>query len=145
MAETFLIALVNAERVFKAHRATLGDNVSPVQLWPHGFDLAFEWYGSQTVVYEEGGQTIESPAQLNLGFFPGGPETDPYFYSNPWPFDGQALLGQPLPRGASWHTQGWQGTILPYGELAGDPDAEARLLAYARRVYERCAPALMAE
>ena len=83
------------------------------------------------------------PAQLNLGFYPGGPGIAPYFYSNPWPFDAERLLGSPLPGGARWHTEGWQGTILPYEELVGDPDAGTRLLAYARRVYELCAPLLM--
>ncbi len=139
---SFLTALVNADRLFKQHRATLDGEPGIVQLWPHGFDLAFEWYGSRVEVYEEEGKEVENPSQLNLGFFPGGPDVAPYFYSNPWPFEGEALLGQALPDGASWHTEGWQGTVLPYEALAGEPDAEARLLAFARRVFELAAPTL---
>ena len=138
----FLTALVNADRLFKQHRSTLDGESGIVQLWPHGFDLAFEWYGSRVEVYEEEGKEVEYPSQLNLGFFPGGPDVAPYFYSNPWPFEKEVLLGKTLPEGASWHTEGWQGTILPYEALAGDPDAEARLLAYARRVFELAAPTL---
>jgi hypothetical protein len=138
----FLTALVNADRIFKQHRTTLEGEVGPVQFWPHGFDLSFEWFGSRVEVYEEEGKEVEYPSQLNLGFFPGGPDTEPYFYSNPWPFEGEALLEEELPEGASWHTEGWQGTILPYEELVGDPGAEARLLAYARRVFELAAPTL---
>ena len=138
----FLTALLNADRIFKRHRATLDGETGIVQLWPHGFDLAFEWYGSRVEVYEEQGEEVEYLSQLNLGFFPGGPDLAPYFYSNPWPFDGDLLLGEALPSGASWHTEDWQGTILPYAELEGDPGAEARLLAYARRVFDLCAPTL---
>ena len=142
-AGRFLTALTSANRIFEQHRATLDGDPGIVQLWPHDFDLAFEWYGSRVEVHEEQGQEVEVPAQLNLGFYPGGPGIAPYFYSNPWPFEGELLLGEALPHGASWHTEGWLGTILPYEELAGDPDAGARLLDYARRVYDLCAATLM--
>jgi hypothetical protein len=138
----FLKALVKADRIFEQHRETLPGERGPVQLWPHGFDLAFEWFGTRVEVYEENGERQELPSQLNLGFFPGGPETAPYFYSNPWPFEGDKLLGKELPEGASWHTNGWQGTILPYKALEADPAAEQRLLAYAKRVFELAAPTL---
>lgn len=144
MVGNFITALLSADRIFKEHRSTLPGEPGPVQLWPHGFDLAFEWFGTRVEVYEEGGERQESPAQLNLGFFPGSPETEPYFYSNPWPFEGDELLDQALPEGASWHTNGWQGTILPYDALEADPEAEQRLLAYAKRVYELSAPTLTA-
>jgi hypothetical protein len=141
-AGRFLTALLNADRIFKAHRATLSGEVGPVQFWPHGFDLAFEWFGTRVEEYEEQGEVQMIPSQLNLGFYPGSPGVDPYFYSNPWPFEGDELLGEVLPEGASWHTEGWQGTILPYEDLVGDAQAEGRLLAFARRVYELSAPTL---
>jgi hypothetical protein len=119
--------------------------VEPVQLWPHGFDLAFEWYGTRVEVQDEGGERQELPAQLNLGFFPGGPGTDPYFCSNPWPFEAGALLGQRLPQPARWHDDGWQGAMLPYEALVDDPNAEEGLLAYARRVFELAAPTPIAQ
>ena len=134
-AERFLTALTNAGRIFKAHRATLSGDVSPVQLWPHGFDLAFESFGTRLHTFEEHGVVQESPSQLNLGFYPDDTDTA-YFYSNPWPFEAESLLDKPLPKGARWHTEGWQGAMLPYAELANDPNAEKRLLDFAETIYE---------
>jgi hypothetical protein len=68
----------------------------------------------------------------------------PYFYSNPWPFEEAQLVDKPLPRGAQWFTDSWQGTLLPYDELVGDRQAMDRLLEYAQRVYEISAPTLSA-
>jgi hypothetical protein len=93
------------------------------------------------VQYEEDGELRAYPAQLNLGFFPGG---EAYFYSNPWPFEGELLLDRQLPQGADWHTEGWQGTILPYSRLVDDPLAEKRLLDYAIKVFELTRPTLTA-
>ncbi len=141
----YFTALVNTDRAFKNHKTLIGNATGPVQVWPHGFDLAFEWFGSRVERHEKHGEIQESPAQLNLGFYPGSEGVDPYFYSNPWPFEGDMLLGKPLPEGASWHTEGWQGTILPYQELVGDVHAEARLLAYAKAVHDLAAPTLTAD
>ena len=142
LVANFLEALVSADRIFKAHRATLSGEMGPVQFWPHGFDLAFEWFGTRTERYEEEGEVQELPAQLNLGFFPGGPSVAPYFYSNPWPFEGDVLLGEDLPEGARWHTEGWQGTYLPYDAVVEDEGAEDRLLTFAQRVFDLSAPTL---
>lgn len=138
-AKNYFNVLTNVARVFETHRASLSGLVSPVQVWPHGFDMAFEWYGSRVVRAEEHGKVQEFSSQLNLGFYPGG---DPYFYSNPWPFEADKLLGKPLPAGAKWHTEGWQGTMLPYSELVDRPDAGARLLEFAKAVYDLAAPTL---
>jgi hypothetical protein len=140
----FLTALTNADRILKQRRTEVGGDASPVQLWPHGFDISYEWFGTRIVEHEENGQIQGYPSQLNLGFYPGDPSGEPYFYSNPWPFEGDILLDNTLPAGASWHTEGWQGTYLPYSELAGDSQAEERLLAFARAVYELASPTLTA-
>ena len=140
-AERFLTALVNADRIFNNHKEKLSGDVSPVQFWPHGFDLSVEWFGTRVKIYEG----VENPSQLNLGFYPGNAETAPYFYSNPWPFEGDILLDKPLPPGASWHAAGWEGTILPYEEVVEDDQAEARLVAYAQRVFDLSSPTLQAE
>jgi len=140
-AGDFLTALVNVDRIFRDHRDTLAGHIGPVQFWSHNFDLAFEWFGTRVETYEQNGQTTESPAQLNLGFFPGG---EPYFYSSPWPFEADQLLDQELPADASWHTEGWQGAFLPYEALVGDKNAEARLREFARRVFEIASPTLLA-
>jgi hypothetical protein len=139
----FWQALTIADRIFTEFRATLSGEPSPIHFWTHGFDLSFEWFGARVVVSEAAGQRSENPSQINLGFYPGDPAGSPYFYSNPWPFETKQLLDQPLPAGARWHTEGWQGTILAYDNLVGDEEAENRLLDYARAVHELASPALM--
>jgi hypothetical protein len=144
-AERFFIALSNADRIFKKHRENLEGEKSPVQFWPHGFDLSFEWFGTRSIEYEEGGEMKRLPSQLNLGFAPGdATNPQPYFYSNPWPFETEALIHQPLPQGTRWFTGSWKGSILPYRELVGDKNAEERLLDYARAVFEITKPTLLA-
>ena len=144
-AKKYFTALKTADRIFKEHRVSLSGEVSPVQLWPHHFDLAFEWFGTLMVVTGEGGEATQNPAQLNLGFSPGDDSyAEPYFYSNPWPFESDRLADKPLPQGARWFTEAWQGTMLPYAELVGDSQAEERLKGYAKAVYAVSSPTLMA-
>jgi len=143
-ASAFLQAVNLAQKVFAKHRAALSGETGPVQLWPHGFDLAFEWFGTKQISYEEHGETFQTPAQLNLGFSLGEPgHPEPYFYSNPWPFAGELLTAQALPPGASWYTNSWQGSLLPYAALAGDPLGPQRLFEYAQRVFALASPTLM--
>ena len=141
-AQNYFGVLANVARTFEAHRASLKGSVSPVQVWPHGFDMAFEWFGSRVERAEEHGEVQEFPSQLNLGFYPGDSGVEPYFYSNPWPFEKEALLNKPLPAGARWHSAGWEGAMLPYDQLVNEPDAEARLLQFAKAVYGLAAPTL---
>lgn len=142
-ATDFFHALVSADRVLKKHRARLTGDTSPVQLWSHGFDLSMEWFGTRLESYEENGETKLMPAQINFGFYPGQDDASTYFYSNPWPFEADHLLAQSLPAGASWHTNGWQGSILPYAAIKGEDEAEDRLLDYAKAVFDIASPRLM--
>jgi hypothetical protein len=139
-ASAFFSVLAKIERLFERHRADLPGDTGPVQLWPHGFDLAFEWFGTRVEKYEENGEVTEYPSQLNLGFYAAGPR--PYFYSNPWPFEKDRLLDQPLPSGGEWFTEAWEGSILYYDQLQDDPEAADKLLAYAKAVFEIASPTL---
>jgi hypothetical protein len=139
-AATYFEAAGRVDAVFKEHLTSLDGEVGQVQLWPHNFDLACEWFGTRVETYEEEGVVTEYPSQLNLGFYPEGRA---YFYSNPWPFEGDKLLGTPLPHGAEWHTEGWEGSILYYDQLAGDPDGLTKLAEYARAVFDVASPTLL--
>jgi hypothetical protein len=141
VAKSFLAALVRADSILRQHRETLVGEVGPVQLWPHGFDLSFEWFGTRMESHLENGKAQELPAQINFGFYPGEPI---YFYANPWPFEADNLVDRQLPSGARWHEEGWQGTMLPYADVAGDPEAEERLLSYFGEVYKVASPTLLA-
>ena len=140
-AATFLDVITSMAAVYSTHRQNIGESVGPVQLWPHGFDMAFEWFGTRVEEYEEHGEMQQYPSQCNFGFYPGGRA---YLYANPWPFEREELLDVELPGGAEWHTDGWEGSILYYDQLVGDPNAEARILAYLGAVYEAAAPTLTA-
>jgi hypothetical protein len=135
VAASYMGVLVDLAEVLERRRSDLGVAAGPLVVWPHGFDLAFEWFGTRQVAGDDG---TAAPAQLNLGFSPydGG-----YLYSNPWPFDA-ALTEEPLPAGASWHLDDWQGTILPYAAVAGRDDGVERLLSYAEAVHRIARPTL---
>ncbi len=140
-AAAFFEILTAIHDVLAIHRDRLGDSVGPLQLWPHGFDLAFEWFGTRIEEYEEHGELQKLPAQCNFGFYPGG---RPYLYANPWPFEGDALLGVKLPSGAEWHSEDWQGSLLYYDAVAGEESAADRVLDYLGAVYSAAAPTLLA-
>ena len=142
-AQRYFTALTAVHTIFAGHRRGLPGEVGPIQLWPHGFDLAFEWFGTKTVEATEDGATHLYPAQLNLGFYPGDAQSEAYFYSSPFPF-ADTLADAPLPDGATWHTDGWQGAYLPYATVAGAADGPARLRDFARRVYTLARPTLTA-
>lgn len=142
VATSFASTLNDVAAVFEKHRSGLPGDVGHPHLWPHGFDFAMEWFGTRVERHEEHGELQEFPAQLNLGFYPGGRA---YFYSNPWPFDADEFLGHELPHDAEWHTEGWEGSIYHYDLLAGDEDGERKLAEYARAVFDIASPTLMAK
>lgn len=103
--------------VFDTLNANLEGEVSGPHIWPHGFDLATEWFGSK-VVDDDG-----TNGQVAVGFYPAG---DPYFYVNPWPFD-ERWAAESLPHGATWNTDGWCGAKLEASALTGDDDRQVIL------------------
>ena len=113
-AETWWQVLNTVYDVLKQHRDGLNGELGPIQTWPHGFDTAFEWFGTRKVSYEG----AEYPAQLNFGFSPGEPShAEPYFYSTPWPFEEDKLTAIDLPHDAGWHLGDWQGSLYEYNAL----------------------------
>ncbi len=142
-AESFFSALHLANEAFNQHRRAISGETGPVNFWSHHFDLSTEWFGTRVISHEEHGEVQKFPSQINLGFYSGDENTAPYFYSNPWPFEKDNLLDKPLPLGASWHVEGWEGSIFPYAELIGDNTAVQRLREYAQTVYDLAAPSLL--
>ncbi|MGI9529972.1 MAG: DUF5996 family protein [Acidimicrobiia bacterium] len=112
-------AFFDASSVFiaavrRVNGALEGEIAGP-HLWPHGFDIATEWFSPRTVVYE-GNPTS---AQIAMGWYP---TDEAYVYVNPWPFkDGFADVE--LPAGAVWHRDSWEGAKLDIPEGASiSPD-----------------------
>lgn len=76
---------------------------SPLQIWPHHFDMA------TLITLSKAGAT---PRTIGVGLSPGDRSYDqPYWYATPWPYPANDTL-PPLSRG-HWHTNGWIGAVLP--------------------------------
>jgi hypothetical protein len=89
--------------VRRVNTALDGEVVGP-HLWPHGFDIATEWFSERLVDYN--GDVTN--AQIGIGWYP----TDgSYVYASPWPFR-EEFVDIPLPAGAVWHRNGWEGAKL---------------------------------
>ena len=112
---------------FAATNASLHGEITGPHMWPHGFDIATEWYSAKTV--EHNG--ADASAQIALGFYPAG---DSYFYVNPWPFE-EAWADAQLPGNATWHLEGWQGAKLMASDLGNDSDREV-VIALSRSVHD---------
>lgn len=104
-AGAFYAAAAFAAEAFTHMNGSLAGEIAGPHLWPHGFDIATEWYSSKMATYGD----TEASAQIAVGFYP---SNQSYFYANPWPFD-EDWASHPLPSGAGWHLEGWQGGELP--------------------------------
>lgn len=102
-------------------------------LWPHGFDVATEWFSTKMV----GAGDAAANAQVAVGFYPDG---EAYFYANPWPFE-PSWADAELPDGVHWHVEGWQGAVLPVANLTGGDDRQ-QVLDYAQSVHNLSREAL---
>ncbi|MDK1019601.1 MAG: DUF5996 family protein [Actinomycetota bacterium] len=103
-ARAFLSAATFVSGAFSEMNASVPGEVTGPHLWPHGFDIATEWFSPMRVPFGES----EASAQIAVGWYPQG---DGYFYANPWPF--QDAWGEtPVLDGTDWHLDGWQGAVL---------------------------------
>ena len=108
-ASAFLSVATAVTDAFGSINAGISGEIAGPHLWPHGFDIATEWYSDQSVDYEG----TPTSAQIAIGWYPAG---DAYFYANPWPFE-KAWAEIDLPGNASWNTEGWYGALLNVSEI----------------------------
>jgi hypothetical protein len=134
-AEKFWEVIYRIDHLLKQFKTELPDETSPVQFWPHNFDLALMWLTGRKIPGQDPQDEERSDEQMAFGFSTGDagtPDAYSYVTAYPWP-DG--LVEEPLPEGAVWHTQGWKGALLPYAAVAGSGDSETRLIDFFRHVY----------
>jgi hypothetical protein len=112
---------------FAAINASVAGEITGPHLWPHGFDVATEWFSPKTVDFNGS----EASAQIAIGFYPAG---DGYFYVNPWPFE-ESWADVDLPGRATWHVDGWQGAKLMASDLGSDTDRDV-VVALAAAVHD---------
>jgi len=108
-AAAFLSVATSVVAAFDAINESIEGEITGPHLWPHGFDIATEWYSSKSVDYEG----TPTSAQIAVGWYPAG---DAYFYANPWPFE-ESFTEVALPSGAVWNTEGWYGAKIDVTDL----------------------------
>lgn len=131
-AERYFTALSQTTRLFEKLKGQIKGESSPMQLWPHHFDLSLVRFGKKTVATEDG----DFPSQVGFGFSPpDDSQPHEYFYVNPFPYE-ERVTKKTLPDGASWYTKSWQGALLPYPTVAGKEDGRELLESFLRAAWE---------
>lgn len=137
LIENYWRALSQIDLLLKQFQSELRQETSPVQFWSHHFDLAMLWFSGRLVPGQDPANEEYADEQMNFGFSPGDAGIpEPYFYITAYPLP-KTLVGSPLPDGAYWHTQGWNGAVLLYKTLSASPNPDALLLDYLRTVQQR--------
>jgi hypothetical protein len=108
-------------------RAGIREETSPIQLWPHHFDLSMLWLPGGRVPDQDPEDEEYADPQMNFGFAFGDQAIEePYFYVTAYPLP-EALPATHLPAGAAWRTEGFNGAVLAYRALLAEADAGACL------------------
>lgn len=114
--ENFVRQLCFFDKILKDFHASVSKGEkTPLRLWPNDFDNAFIWKSGKKVngVDEE----------LGIGASNGDDHYElPYFYITIRPFNPSAANLNA--RGASFHSEGFHGYILPYSEIQKENSIE---------------------
>ena len=114
--------------VFDEFKAGMRNETSPVNLWPHHFDMSLVWFSGRLVPGAEPADADYADEQLSFGFSTGDDGIpDPYFYFSAYPLPA-GMEDISLPLGVKWETNAFTGALLMYESLVSDTDAKARLL-----------------
>jgi hypothetical protein len=128
----FWRALSQLDMLLKQFSGELRRGAGTVRLWPHHFDLAVLWLTGRSLPGHDPDDENNADACMNFGFSTGDPSVpEPYLYATAYPLPPE-MARATMPAGAVWHTEGWQGAVLPYADLVEADDAEERVLAFLR-------------
>jgi hypothetical protein len=120
------LSLVSSALV--SFRAGVREETSPIQLWPHHFDLAMLWLPGDKIPGQDSDNEEHSDKQMNFGFTFGDEGIpEPYFYVTAYPSpDAFSMLG--LPDGTHWKSDGFTGAVLTYRRLLEEAEPTEYLL-----------------
>ena len=108
-------------------RATIREEKSPIQVWPHHFDVSMIWLPGGKVTGQDRANEEYADKQMNFGFaFGDASIPEPYFYVTAYPLP-DALPSVALPAGTKWHSDGFNGAVLLYKDLAAMANPHAYL------------------
>lgn len=139
-ARRYLRVLHAVATALRQLQAECHEETSPLQLWPHHFDLALSWFSGRPVPGKEHSEPDERNESVTIGFSTGDDsDPEPYLYAlaYPWPAEVEAAR---LPAG-HWHTPGWTGGYLPWSEAVAGGAPEETVLIFARAARRTLAEA----
>ena len=120
-------AFASVSAALEDFRAGIREESSPIQIWPHHFDLSMIWLPGPKVPGQDPANEEYADKQMNFGFVFGDEGIDePYFYVTAYPLP-DALPKVELPTGTTWRTDGFNGAVLLYKDLAAMSDPAAYL------------------
>ena len=127
-ARSMYLVLNSVSAAMAELRAGIPEETSPIQLWPHHFDLSMLWLPGEKIAGQDPDNEEYSDKQMNFGFTFGDEGIpEPYFYVTAYPLpDGFPKLR--LPAGTSWQTEGFNGAVLRYRMLIESSDPSGYLL-----------------
>jgi hypothetical protein len=115
-------ALSAVSAAFVEFRAGIREESSPIQVWPHHFDLSMIWLPGHKIPDQDPADEESSDKQMNFGFVFGDEGIDePYFYVTAYPVP-TAMPQVELPAGATWKSEGFSGAVLRYKDLVAMDD-----------------------
>jgi hypothetical protein len=133
-AEHYWQALSRIDSVLKRFKRHLDSVTSPVQMWPHHFDLAMAWFTGRMVPGIDPKDEESADEQMNFGFSTGDENIpDPYFYITAYPRS-ENLTSTAMPADAIWHMRDWQGAVMPYEALVKVSNPEGKLFEFLKRI-----------
>ena len=121
-------AFASVAAALEALRAGIREESSPIQVWPHHFDLSMIWLPGQKIRGQDPEDEEYSDKQMNFGFAfgdEGFPE--PYFYVTAYPTP-DALPSVELPAATTWRTEGFNGAVTLYKDVVAMQDPHDYLL-----------------
>jgi len=121
-------ALNSVAASMESFRAGIREETSPIQLWPHHFDVSMLWLPGEKIPGQDPEEEESADKQMNFGFtFGDDGIPEPYFYVTAYPLP-DAFPGLQLPAGTRWHSEGFSGAVLRYSSVIKHSDPEGYLL-----------------
>lgn len=126
-AERMARALSDVTGAMVNFRAGIREESSPIQHWPHHFDLSMIWLPGQKIPDQDPADEEYADQQMNFGFVFGDEMiSEPYFYVTAYPLP-EAMMKTELPAKAQWKDDGFKGVVLLYRDLIALDNPESGL------------------
>ncbi len=121
-------ALRSINAAMSSFRAPIAEETSPIQIFPHHFDLAMLWLPGEKIPGQDPVDEEMSDKQMNFGFgFGDAGIPEPYFYVTAYPLPDE-LPKLALPDGTVWQSEGFSGAVLLYRRLLEESDPHKYLV-----------------